>query len=59
MARARGYRRLSLETGTTEHFRPARTLYEKFGFTYCEPFADYRPDPLSVFLTRTLTEPPG
>jgi hypothetical protein len=31
----------------------------KFGFTYCEPFADYRPDPLSVFLTRGLPEPPG
>jgi putative acetyltransferase len=29
-------------------------LYQKFGFEYCEPFADYRPDPLSVFLTRTL-----
>jgi len=37
----------------------ARKLYEKFGFTYCEPFADYRPDPLSVFLTRTLPGPAG
>ena len=49
-----GFTRLSLETGSAEFFAPARKLYEKFGFTYCEPFADYRPDPLSVFLTRTL-----
>jgi putative acetyltransferase len=49
-----GFSRLSLETGSADFFAPARKLYEKFGFTYCEPFADYRPDPLSVFLTRTL-----
>ena len=54
-----GFTRLSLETGSAEFFAPARKLYEKFGFTYCEPFADYRPDPLSVFLTRTLPGPPG
>jgi putative acetyltransferase len=49
-----GFTRLSLETGSAEFFSPARELYEKFGFQYCAPFADYRPDPLSVFLTRTL-----
>ncbi|WP_336210911.1 GNAT family N-acetyltransferase [Nonomuraea sp. LPB2021202275-12-8] len=49
-----GLTRLSLETGSDEHFLPARKLYEKFGFDYCEPFADYRPDPNSVFMTRTL-----
>ncbi|KAA9374576.1 GNAT family N-acetyltransferase [Microbispora cellulosiformans] len=49
-----GFARLSLETGSEEHFLPARKLYEKFGFTYCEPFGDYRPDPLSVFMTRAL-----
>jgi putative acetyltransferase len=53
-ARRMGFTRLSLETGSAEFFAPARRLYEKFGFEYCEPFADYRPDPLSVFLTRTL-----
>ena len=53
-ARRRGFTRLSLETGSAEFFAPARKLYEKFGFEYCEPFADYRPDPLSVFLTRGL-----
>jgi putative acetyltransferase len=58
-AQRMGFTRLSLETGSAEFFAPARKLYEKFGFTYCEPFADYRPDPLSVFLTRTLAEPAG
>ncbi len=53
-ARRMGFARLSLETGSAGFFLPARRLYEKFGFEYCEPFADYRPDPHSVFLTRTL-----
>ncbi|HAS6504022.1 TPA: GNAT family N-acetyltransferase [Vibrio parahaemolyticus] len=52
----RGYRKVSLETGTQEFFKPARNLYEKFGFTYCEPFADYKLDPHSHFLTRELAE---
>ena len=50
----RGYGRLSLETGSAEAFEPARTLYPKFGFTYCGPFADYAEDPYSVFMTRGL-----
>ncbi|MEU6414396.1 GNAT family N-acetyltransferase [Microbispora sp. NPDC046933] len=49
-----GFSRLSLETGSADFFLPARRLYEKFGFGYCEPFADYRPDPHSVFMTRLL-----
>lgn len=50
----RGYGRLSLETGSMEAFEPARTLYANFGFTYCEPFADYVEDPYSVFMTREI-----
>jgi len=38
----------------SEFFLPDRKLYEKFGFDYCQPFADYRPDPYSVFMTRVL-----
>ncbi len=53
-SRAMGYRRLSLETGSGEFFDPARKLYEKFGFAYCEPFGDYQPDPLSAFMTREI-----
>lgn len=53
-ARRMGFVRLSLETGSADFFLPARRLYEKFGFVHCEPFADYRPDPNSVFMTRPL-----
>ena len=53
-ARRRGYRRLSLETGSMNAFEPARKLYGKFGFRYCEPFADYKADPNSAFMTREI-----
>ena len=50
-ARSAGYRRLSLETGSTEEFVPARALYADFGFTRCEPFASYSESPYNTFLT--------
>ena len=53
-ARARGYGRVSLETGSTEPFLPARSLYARNGFTVCGPFADYPEDPFSHFMTLTL-----
>ena len=53
-ARRRGYRRLSLETGSHEAFAPAQKLYESFGFSYCGPFGEYNPDPNSVFMTIEL-----
>ncbi len=53
-AKARGYRRLSLETGSMDAFIPARRLYENFGFQYCKPFADYMEDPNSMFMTKEL-----
>ena len=53
-AKLRGYRRLSLETGSMEAFEPAHRLYESFGFTYCGPFADYKDDPNSAFMTLQL-----
>jgi putative acetyltransferase len=53
-ARQRGFTRLSLETGTAEFFLPARKLYEKFGFGYCRPFADYQPSPHNIFMTRAI-----
>ena len=51
-ATARGYSRLSLETGSMEFFEPARRLYASFGFSPCLPFGNYNPDPNSVFMTR-------
>ncbi|WP_134766312.1 GNAT family N-acetyltransferase [Nocardioides sp. 1609] len=53
-ARARGYRRVSLETGSQDFFAPARRLYARHGFAECPPFAGYRPDPHSTFMTRVL-----
>lgn len=54
VARERGYERLSLETGSSEDFAPARLLYESAGFTPCGPFGDYCDDPNSAFLTLQL-----
>jgi putative acetyltransferase len=54
-ARRRGYRRVSLETGATAHFVPARTLYASAGFVSCGPFGHYRLDPHSAFMTLELT----
>jgi len=53
-ARARGYRRLSLETGSGVAFEPAIGLYRKHGFVECGPFADYSEDPFSTFMTLAL-----
>ncbi len=50
-SRQRGMTRLSLETGAMDFFIPARTMYERHGFTYCAPFGDYVLDPNSVFMT--------
>jgi len=53
-AKLRKYARLSLETGSQKAFEPAQKLYELFGFTCCQPFADYADDPNSVFMSREL-----
>ena len=53
-ALANGLTRLSLETGVQPTFVAAHGLYTRAGFSECPPFADYRPDPNSVFMTRAL-----
>lgn len=53
-ARARGYRQLSLETGTGESFDAAIKLYESAGFERCGPFADYVDNAFSQFFTLAL-----
>jgi putative acetyltransferase len=53
-AHARGYARVSLETGATEDFAPAHRLYLANGFADCGPFGDYSNDPFSRFMTRWL-----
>jgi putative acetyltransferase len=57
VARARGIRRVSLETGTPEVFVPARSLYASFGFEECEPFGQYFESPWSVCMTLQLDDP--
>lgn len=53
-ARARGYRRLSLETGSTAPFAAALRLYESEGFVSCGPFGGYRDTEFTRFYSREL-----
>jgi putative acetyltransferase len=53
-ARTRGYRRLSLETGSTEPFAAALRLYESEGFVPWGPFAGYEETPFTRFFSRQL-----
>jgi putative acetyltransferase len=53
-ARARGFRRVSLETGTTAAFAPARAMYQGAGFVPCGPFAGYQPSEDNLFMTLEL-----
>ncbi len=53
-AKIRGYKKLSLETGSNEPYAPARALYSKFGFQDCGPFADYKEGSFSRFMRLKL-----
>jgi putative acetyltransferase len=53
-ARRRGYKRLSLETGTVALHAPAIALYRSAGFVSCGAFADYEPSPHNQFLSLDL-----
>jgi putative acetyltransferase len=54
-ARAKGFKRISLETGTPAPFIAAQQLYASEGFVECGPFANYVLDPYSVFMSKALT----
>jgi len=56
VAKERGYVSLKLETGSMDFFIPARKLYQRHGFKLCEPFANYKKDPNSVFMEINLSE---
>ena len=43
-------RKLSIETGSGEFFKPARELFQKIGFKKCLPFAHYKEDPNSCYM---------
>ena len=49
-------KRLSIETGAGIFFLPARKLFEKTGFTVCEPFAHYKKDINSVYLSMLIDD---
>ena len=48
-------KKLSIETGAGDFFLPARKLFEKFDFKVCEPFAHYKKDINSVYLTKIIS----
>ena len=47
-------KRLSIETGAGEFFTPARKLFNKCNFLPCEPFAHYKLDKNSIYLTKQI-----
>jgi putative acetyltransferase len=47
-------KRLSIETGAGDFFKPARKLFNQCGFEICEPFAHYKEDINSVYLTKII-----
>jgi putative acetyltransferase len=54
VARDRGFRRVSIETGSVDAFAPARALYASAGFTICGPFGKYRASPNTTFMSLEL-----
>ena len=47
-------KRISIETGAGVFFEPARKLFKKCNFQACEPFAHYKDDPNSIYLTKLI-----
>ena len=53
-ARGMNIKRLSIETGAGQFFKPARKLFEKCQFQPCKPFAHYKDDKNSIYLTKLI-----
>ena len=47
-------KRISIETGTGDFFTPARRLFNKCGFKLCKPFAHYKEDPNSCYMSMLI-----
>ena len=47
-------KRISIETGAGKFFEPARKLFKNCDFTTCEPFAHYKEDINSIYLTKLI-----
>ena len=48
-------KRLSIETGAGDFFKPARKLFNHCGFETCKPFAHYKEDINSIYLTKIIS----
>ena len=48
-------KKLSIETGAGEFFKPARKLFKQCGFEPCKPFAHYKEDVNSVYLNKLIS----
>jgi len=48
-------KQLSIETGAGDFFMPARKLFKNCGFEPCEPFAHYKEDVNSIYLTKFIS----
>ena len=46
--------RISLETGTSEPFKPARMLYSSIGYLECEAFGDYVLSEDNICMTKLI-----
>ena len=47
-------KRISVETGTGDFFTPARKLFNKCGFKLCKPFAHYKEDANSCYMSMLI-----
>ena len=47
-------KKISIETGSGDFFKPARRLFKRCGFKVCDPFAYYKEDINSVYLAKSL-----
>ena len=47
-------KRVSIETGAGSFFNPARKLFRNCNFEPCEPFAHYKKDINSIYLTKQI-----
>ncbi len=53
-AKKLGIKRISIETGAGKFFEPARKLFKRCNFEVCEPFAHYKEDKNSIYLTKII-----
>ena len=53
-AKKLGIKRISIETGAGKFFDPARRLFKRCNFIPCKPFAHYKDDENSIYLTKLI-----